>query len=64
MGNKLVLAMRVYLVVTFVLLLAYGVGRAFTPFWVDVAFIAWCLLFLIVWSIFSKEKSGTHSDRE
>ena len=64
MRNRWPLAMRIYIVTTFALLLAYGVGRAFTPFWIDLAFIAWCLLFVIIWSSFAKRKPDVDPDRE
>lgn len=48
--------MRIYFVVTLVLVAAYAVGRAFTPFWLDIAFIAWCGLFVLLWNVYSKRR--------
>jgi uncharacterized membrane protein YhaH (DUF805 family) len=56
MRDKWLWPMRVYFVVTMVLVVAYGIGRAFTPFWLDIAFIAWCAGFVVAWSIYVRRK--------
>ena len=47
-------AMRAYFVVTLVALIVYLIARAVTPLWLDLAFIAWCVVFLMVWKLFRK----------
>jgi len=54
------LAMRIYFVATVALLIAYGIGRAFTPLWLDIAFMLWCGIFLVVWQVFRKCRVNRH----
>ena len=56
MKDKWLVPMRIYFVVTLVLVAVYAVGRAFTPFWLDIAFIAWCGLFALLWNVYSKRR--------
>ena len=48
--------MRIYALVTIALLATYFFLRIVTPLWLDMAFIAWCLVFLLVWAVFSRRK--------
>jgi hypothetical protein len=48
--------MRIYFVITLALLFAYGLGRAVTPLWIDLAFVAWCAVFVLTWKGYSRSK--------
>jgi hypothetical protein len=55
--------MRIYFVATIAILIAYGIGRAFTPFWLDVAFMLWCGIFIAVWGIFMRSRASKSVDK-
>jgi len=56
MERILTTLMRIYALVTIALLATYFFLRIVTPLWLDMAFIAWCLVFLLVWAVFSRRK--------
>jgi hypothetical protein len=65
MTSKLALIlMRAYFIATLVVLAVYFFARARTPLWIDVAFIAWCVVFVFVWNIFRRRKGILISSAE
>ena len=56
--------MRAYFVVTLVILVAYFFVRPFTPFWLDGAFIGWCLAFVVVWKKFRDRNRAARDEKE
>ena len=56
--------MRVYLLLTVIVLVIYFFLRAITPPWLDIAFMVWCAVFVAVFTRYLRKREAAGIDRQ